>query len=104
MRSSDSLAVLITYSDATSPPSHALVLLSVHRSNPPIVDRIISISFISGQDQRLLDIPRLVIPTGSTMAFVRFGSAVVMVSLDFGASNTLSLSRIVLIIKHRCAL
>lgn len=38
------------------------------------------------------------------MAFVRFGSAVVMVSLDFGASNTLSLSRIVLIIKHRCAL
>ncbi|OWZ65412.1 hypothetical protein AYX14_06233 [Cryptococcus neoformans] len=82
---SDSLAVLITYSDATSPPSHALVLLSVHRSNPPIVDRIISISFISGQDQRLLDIPRLVIPTGSTMAFVRFVSAVVMVSLDFDA-------------------
>lgn len=82
---SDSLAVLITYSDSTSPPSHALVLLSVHRSNPPIVNRTISISFTSGQDQRLLDIPRLVIPPGSTMAFVRFGSAVMMVSLDFDA-------------------
>ncbi|WVO24839.1 uncharacterized protein IAS62_006218 [Cryptococcus decagattii] len=80
---SDSLAVLITYSDATSPSSHALVLLSVHRSNPPIIDRTIPISFTSGQDQRMLDIPKLVIPTGSTMAFVRFGSAVVMLSLDF---------------------
>ncbi|ADV23780.1 Hypothetical protein CGB_H0250C [Cryptococcus gattii WM276] len=80
---SDSLAILITYSDATSPSSHALVLLSVHRSNPPIIDRTIPISFTSGQDQRMLDIPKLVIPTGSTMAFVRFGSAVVMLSLDF---------------------
>ncbi|KIR25774.1 nuclear pore complex protein Nup133 [Cryptococcus deuterogattii LA55] len=83
VKSSDSLAVLITYSDATSPSSHALVLLSVHRSNPPIIDRTIPISFTSGQDQRMLDIPKLLIPTGSTMAFVRFGSAVVMLSLDF---------------------
>jgi nuclear pore complex protein Nup133 len=45
------------------------------------IANIVHLSYVAHADPRMLDVPRLYIPTGSQTAFVRFADAIVMTSL-----------------------
>ncbi|RXK40460.1 hypothetical protein M231_02293 [Tremella mesenterica] len=87
--SQEELAVLVSYSDHQSGSgskrihnSHAIVLFSIHpKSNALTVDRIVEVSYLAHPDPRMLDVPRLSIPSGSPIAFIRFADVIVMVSM-----------------------
>ncbi|WWC66609.1 uncharacterized protein I206_100512 [Kwoniella pini CBS 10737] len=90
----DELAVLISYVEQQSGTSeyprihnsHAIVLFSIHpRSQSLVISRVVDTSYLAHSDPRMLDVPRLLVPPGSSMAFIRFAEVVLMVSLDEGS-------------------
>nr|XP_019048984.1 hypothetical protein I302_02764 [Kwoniella bestiolae CBS 10118]OCF27914.1 hypothetical protein I302_02764 [Kwoniella bestiolae CBS 10118] len=90
----DELAVLISYVEQQSGTSeyprlhnsHAIVMFSMHpRSQSLTISRVIDVSYLAHSDPRMLDVPRLLIPAGSSMAFIRFAEVILLVSLDEGS-------------------
>ncbi|WRT63927.1 uncharacterized protein IL334_000854 [Kwoniella shivajii] len=90
----DELAVLISYVEQQSGTSgyprlhnsHAIVIFAIHpRSQTLMVSRVVDVSYLAHSDPRMLDVPRLLVPLGSSMAFIRFAEVVLMVSLDESA-------------------
>ncbi|WWD09172.1 hypothetical protein V865_007294 [Kwoniella europaea PYCC6329] len=91
---SNELAVLISYVEQQtrtseyprSHNSHAIVMFSIQpRSQSLMISRIVDVSYLAHSDPRMLDVPRLLVPPGSSMAFIRFAEVVLMVSLDEGS-------------------
>nr|XP_019002973.1 uncharacterized protein I203_04767 [Kwoniella mangroviensis CBS 8507]OCF66434.1 hypothetical protein I203_04767 [Kwoniella mangroviensis CBS 8507] len=92
--SSDELAVLISYVEQQTGTSeyprlhnsHAIVMFSIQpRSQSLMISRVVNVSYLAHSDPRMLDVPRLLVPPGSSMAFIRFAEVVLMVSLDEGS-------------------
>ncbi|WWC86014.1 uncharacterized protein L201_000885 [Kwoniella dendrophila CBS 6074] len=90
----DELAVLISYVEQETSTSgyprlhnsHAIITFSIHpRSQSLMIARVVEVSYLAHSDPRTLDVPRLLVPKGSSMAFIRFAEAVLMVSLDEGS-------------------
>ncbi|WWC58351.1 uncharacterized protein I303_100891 [Kwoniella dejecticola CBS 10117] len=88
------LAVLISYVEQQSGTSeyprlhnsHAIVLFSTQsRTQSLVISRVVDTSYLAHSDPRMLDVPRLLVPPGSSMAFIRFAEVVLMVSLDEGS-------------------
>ncbi|KAK8861724.1 hypothetical protein IAR55_002547 [Kwoniella newhampshirensis] len=87
----DELAVLISYIEQEPGTSgfpslhysHAIVMFAFHpKAQTMMIARTVYISYLAHSDPRNLDIPRLLVPPGSSMAFVRFAEVVLLVSLD----------------------
>ncbi|KAL7420109.1 hypothetical protein Q5752_005074 [Cryptotrichosporon argae] len=83
----DRLAALVSYAryehDRRTQNSHAVVLFENHtRANTVMISNIVHLSYVAHPDPRLLDLPRLYIPGGSTTAFIRFADAIVLASLS----------------------
>lgn len=86
------LGVLIAYtedeagsssSQNSATPSYAIVVLEIESKTGNLrVSRYLAVTYKPDADPRALDIGRLYIPLGSPMAFVRFATAVVAVSLS----------------------
>ncbi|WVF65992.1 hypothetical protein IAT40_000730 [Kwoniella sp. CBS 6097] len=90
----DELAVLVSFVEQQSSTSgyprlhnsHAIVTFAIHpRSQALIISKVINVSYLAHSDPRMLDVPRLLVPPGSTMAFIRFAETILVVSLDEGA-------------------
>ncbi|ODO05027.1 hypothetical protein I350_05639 [Cryptococcus amylolentus CBS 6273] len=79
----ESLAALVTYAEPESRPTHAILTFSLQRASIPAIDRILTLAYFPTPESRALDIPRLIVPQDSSVAFVRFGGAVVMKALDY---------------------
>ncbi|WVQ93625.1 hypothetical protein IAU59_000701 [Kwoniella sp. CBS 9459] len=90
----DDLAVLVSFVEPQSSTSgyprlhnsHAIVTFGLHpRSQALIVSKVINVSYLAHSDPRMLDVPRLLVPPGSSMAFIRFAETILVVSLDESA-------------------
>ncbi|ORY21434.1 Non-repetitive/WGA-negative nucleoporin C-terminal-domain-containing protein, partial [Naematelia encephala] len=84
------LIALASYTDSRSSSSghlrpqtsHAIVILHVQaRTGALSVSRVIDVDHQSSVDPRFLDIPRLLIPSGCAVAFIRLASKLIVVSL-----------------------
>ncbi|WWD16353.1 hypothetical protein CI109_100779 [Kwoniella shandongensis] len=87
----DELAVLVSYIEQEPGTSgyprlhnsHAIVVFSFHpKSQTLMVARTVYVSYLAHSDPRNLDVPRLLVPPGSSMAFIRFAEVILLISLD----------------------
>ncbi|OCF44072.1 hypothetical protein I317_02025 [Kwoniella heveanensis CBS 569] len=90
----DEIAVLVSYVEQRSSTSgyprlhnsHAIVTFAIHpRSQALVISKAINVSYLAHSDPRMLDVPRLLVPPGSAMAFIRFAETILVVSLDESA-------------------
>lgn len=85
---SDQLAAFVSYttqgsSNRRTHNSHKIVVFDYnHQSNVLTIVQDVHLSYVAHSDPRMLDIPRLYIPSGAQTAFVRFADAIVVTSLS----------------------